>query len=142
MGQELVAQPLALARPFDEAGDVDELDRGGNDDPRFRDLLQMREARVRHVHDPDVGVDGAERVIGRLGLPGAGDGIEQCGLADVRQSDDSSSQHDGISYQLSAYQLESAVQFSVPSSQFSVLGYSVLGSGYSGYWLPLIRAES
>ena len=74
-------------------------------------------------------VDGAERIVGRLGFPGAGDGIEQCGLADVRQSDDSSSQH---GCQLSAILSAISNQFSVLGSRFSVLGsqFSVLSSQF------------
>ena len=46
-----------------------------------------------HGDDADVRVDGAERIVGRLGFAGAGDGVEESGLADVRQSDDSGSEH-------------------------------------------------
>ena len=45
------------------------------------------EARVRHRHDADIRIDGAERVV--LGRDaGAGQRIEERGLADVRQADD------------------------------------------------------
>ena len=60
-------------------------------------VLAMRcssyEPRVGHGDDADVGVDGAEGIVGRLRLAGAGDGVEQGGLADVGQSDDSGSEH-------------------------------------------------
>ena len=42
---------------------------------------------------PTFGIDGAERIVGRLRLAGAGDGVEQGGLADVGQTDDSGSEH-------------------------------------------------
>ena len=54
--------------------------------------------RVGHGDDADVGVDGAEGIVGRLRLAGAGDGVEQRGLADVGQSDDSGSEHDSDPY--------------------------------------------
>jgi hypothetical protein len=37
VGEELVAEPLARARALDQAGDVDELEDGGDDFLRFRD---------------------------------------------------------------------------------------------------------
>ena len=40
VGEELVAEALALARALHQAGDVHELDRRGDDDVRLRDLLQ------------------------------------------------------------------------------------------------------
>ena len=43
---------------------------------------------------PTFGIDGAERIVGRLRLARAGDGVEQRGLAHVGQPDDSGSQHD------------------------------------------------
>ncbi len=85
--QELVAQPLALRRAGDEARDVDELD------GRREGLLasgEGREAvqpRVRHADDAHVGLDGAERVVGRLGAR-VREGVEERGLADVGQTDD------------------------------------------------------
>ena len=39
--QELVAQALALARAFDQPGDVDELDRGRDDRLGLGNLLQL-----------------------------------------------------------------------------------------------------
>ena len=44
---------------------------------------------VGHGDDADVRIDGAEGIVGRLRLAGAGDGVEEGGLADVGQSDDS-----------------------------------------------------
>ena len=94
--EELVAEALALAGAGDEAGDVHELDRRGDDDPGLRDLLQDREAVVGHRHDPDVGIDGAERIVGRLGLPRAGEGVEEGGLAHVGEPDDACFEHGGL----------------------------------------------
>ena len=93
VGEELVAEPLALARAFDEARDVDELDRRGDDDPGLGDALQRGEPRVRHRHHADVGIDGAERIVRRFRFPGPRDGVEQGGLADVGEAYDSGSEH-------------------------------------------------
>ena len=57
----------------------------------FAISLQHLEPRVGHGDDADVRVDRAEGIVGRLRLAGAGDGVEQRGLADVGQTDDSSS---------------------------------------------------
>ncbi len=92
--QELVAEPFPVAGALDQAGDVHELDRGGDHHLGPGDPLQLGKPGIRHGDDADVGVDGAERIVGRFGLAGAGDGVKQGGLADIGQSDDSGSQHD------------------------------------------------
>ena len=61
--------------------------------PVFAMLLQLGEARVRHGDHADVGVDGAERIVRRFRLAGARDRVEQGGLADVGETDDSGSKH-------------------------------------------------
>ena len=93
VGQELVPQSFAGARALDQAGDVDELDCGRNHDVGLGDPLQLGQPCVGDRDDADVGVDRAERIVGRLGVARAGDGVEQRGLAHVRQSDDSGSEH-------------------------------------------------
>ena len=85
--QELVPQAFALGGAFDQAGHVHELDGGRGELLGFEELAQARQARVRHRHHPGVGGDGAEGVAGHLGVPG-GQGIEDGGLAGVRQADD------------------------------------------------------
>jgi hypothetical protein len=45
--------------------------------------------RVGHVHHAHVRVDGAERIVRSLGLLLLGQSVEEGGLADVRQPDDS-----------------------------------------------------
>ena len=46
VAEELVAETLARARAFHEAGDVDELDRGRDDDVGLRDALQLGSSRA------------------------------------------------------------------------------------------------
>ncbi|MNL45662.1 hypothetical protein D3C87_1683240 [compost metagenome] len=87
VGEELVAKTLALARAAHQPRDVHELD-GGRDDGRgLDDALQHAEALVGDRHDADVGVDGAERIVGRHGS-GASQGVEEGRLPDVRKADD------------------------------------------------------
>ena len=61
VGEELVAQALALARPLDEAADVDDLHGGVDDVAALGHLGQPVEAVVGHLGDADVRVLGGER---------------------------------------------------------------------------------
>ena len=92
--EELVAQALARARPFDESSDVDELDRCGDDLLRVTQLREGCEPRIRHRDDAHVGIDRAEGVVRRLRLLRAGDGIEESRFADVGEADDACRKHD------------------------------------------------
>ena len=88
-GEELVAEAFALARPFHEASDIDEVHPRRDDLLRARDLRQHVEARLGHRHVADVGLDGAERIVRRLRRRSAGQGVEQGRLADIRQAHNS-----------------------------------------------------
>ena len=56
---------------------------------------EAREPRVGDRHDPDVRVDGAERVVRRLRLRRAGERVEERGLPDVGETDDADAEgHD------------------------------------------------
>ena len=87
VGQELVAQALALAGALHQSGDVHEFDDRRGLLIRLIHLRQLVQPVVGHGHHAHVGVDGAEGIVGAL-RAGVGDGVEQGGLADVRQSDD------------------------------------------------------
>ncbi|MCY1296803.1 hypothetical protein D9M70_462140 [compost metagenome] len=95
IGQELVAQAFALGRARDQAGDVDELDRGRQDALRLDDFGQAAEPRIRHFDHAHVGLDRAERIVFG-GDAGLGQGIEQRGLADVGQADDAAFEAHGL----------------------------------------------
>jgi hypothetical protein len=71
IGEELVAQPLALGRALHQPGDVDEGHPRRDDLLRLRDLGQLVEPRIGHRHLADIGLDGAEREIRRLRRGGA-----------------------------------------------------------------------
>src|SRR5690606_1381383 len=96
VGQELVAQALTLGGAGDQAGNVDELHGGGQHALGLDDLRQGIQARIRHRHDAAVGLDGAEREVLR-GDAGLGQGVEQGGLADVRQANDAAIESHGVS---------------------------------------------
>ena len=88
VGQELVAEALALGRAAHEAGDVDEGDPRRDDLLRARDGRELLEARIGHGHVADVGLDGAERIVRRLRRRRLRQRVEEGRLADVRQADD------------------------------------------------------
>ncbi len=85
--EKLVAQSFALGRARNQPGDVDKFHVRRQNPLRLDDNRQGIETRVGHGHDADVGIDGAERIIFR-GDAGARQRVEECGLADVGQSDD------------------------------------------------------
>ena len=88
VAEELVAQALAVGRAFHQAGDVHELKGRRDERADLDDLAELRQARVRHADDAEVGFDGAEGIILRRGLVRAGDGVEEGGFPDVRKTDD------------------------------------------------------
>ena len=88
VGEELVAEALALRGAADEAGNVDELELGLDLAGRPGDLGDPVEPRIGHRDPPDIGLDRAERIIGRLRRRGLGQRVEQGRLADIRQPDD------------------------------------------------------
>jgi hypothetical protein len=88
VGEELVAQALARACPPDDAGDVYDPQGGGDDLLGLDELVDDGQAFVGDGHDPDIGLDGGEGVVGGQ-RPGGGEGVEDGALADVREPDDS-----------------------------------------------------
>src|SRR6202012_5692835 len=60
----------------------------GNDLRRTGNLGQGVQTRIGHRHIADIGLDGAEGIIGRLRRRRLGQRIEERGLADIGQSDD------------------------------------------------------
>lgn len=85
VGQELVAEALALGGTLHQAGYVHYLHGGGHHAARLAHLHELVEALVRDGDDPHVGLYGAEREIGRLGL-GVAQTVEERGLAHVGES--------------------------------------------------------
>ena len=88
MRQELVAEALALAGTLHDAGDVDQLQSGGNHLLRWDVFRDQREAAVGHAHHTLVGLDRAEGVVRALRGLRHGQRVEERALADVGESDD------------------------------------------------------
>ena len=88
VGEELVAEPFALAGAAHQPGNVDELDLGLDLLRRFGDAGDLVEPLVGHRDAADIGLDRAEGIIGRLRRGGFGQRIEKGRFADVRQADD------------------------------------------------------
>ena len=87
VGQELVAQALALVGALHQTCDVDELDRCRHDATRVDDVGELLQTAIGYVDDTHVGVDRGERVVGgKAGLFGKRG--EQRRLAYVGQAHD------------------------------------------------------
>ena len=67
VGQELVSQTLALGSAFHQTGNVHEFDAGVDDLLRVIHIVQDLQPFIRYLYHPNVGVDGAEGIILRLG---------------------------------------------------------------------------
>jgi len=87
MAQKLIAQTLPAARPPDQPGDIHEFHRGGRIFFGVVHLRQDVQPAVGDRDDADIGLDGAERVIGGR-HPRAGDGVKKRALAHIRQAYD------------------------------------------------------
>ena len=85
--KELVAETRALACALDKTRDVDKFDDGGGLLLGVVHLGELVEPLIWDGHHADVRLDGAEGVVGALRAR-VGDGVEQSGLADIRQSHD------------------------------------------------------
>ena len=88
MGEELVAQALALGGAAHQPGDVHEGEARGHDLRRFGERGERVEAQVRHRHLAHIGLDGAERIVRSLRGRGLDQRIEERRLADIGQADD------------------------------------------------------
>ena len=87
VGEELVAQALALGCPLDQARDIDKFDHGRSKFFGVVLVAQPFQPLVRHGLDAHIGVDGAKCVVIR-GNARVGDGVKESRLADIWQSDD------------------------------------------------------
>ena len=96
VAEELVAEAFALRRAAHEPGDVDEGQPGRQDLRRLADRCQLVEPLVRHADLADIGLDGAERIVGRLRRRRLRQRVEEGRLADVRQSDDAAFKAHGL----------------------------------------------
>ena len=88
VGQELVAEPLALGGAANEAGDIDERQPRRHDLLGLGELRQRLQPRIGHRHFADVRLDGAERIVRRLRRRRLRERIEERRLADIGHADD------------------------------------------------------
>ena len=95
VGEELVAEALALGGAAHQPGDVDEADPGRHDLRRLDDRRERVEARIGHRHLAGVRLDGAERIVGGLRRGGPRQRVEERRLADIGQADDAASETHG-----------------------------------------------
>mmetsp|Transcript_70889 Transcript_70889/g.224431 ORF Transcript_70889/g.224431 Transcript_70889/m.224431 type:complete len:462 (+) Transcript_70889:311-1696(+) len=87
VGEESVAQPLAVGRALDQAGDIPHVQEGRDLGLGLVGLAQPVKAVIWHVDAGLVGLDGAEReVLGRNGA--AGEHVEHRRLAHVGEAHD------------------------------------------------------
>ena len=68
VSQELVAQALATAGTLDQTSDINDFDRRGHDARRIHQLGELVETLVGNGDNAHIGLDGAEREVGRLRL--------------------------------------------------------------------------
>ena len=87
-GEELVAEAFALGGALHQTRDIDEGQARRDDLLRLADLGELVQPFVRHRDLADIRLDGAERIVRRLGGRGFGERIEQRRFADIRQPDD------------------------------------------------------
>jgi hypothetical protein len=87
VGEELVAEPLALARTFHQTGDVHELHDRRHGPLGAHDAGQRLEPGIGHLDDAGIGLDRGERIVGHERL-GGGERVEEGALADVGEADD------------------------------------------------------
>ena len=88
IGQELVTQAFALRRAAHQAGDVDEVDTSRDDLLGAGNGRQSGQAGLRHGDVAGIRLNGAERIVRRLGGRGLRQGVEQGRLADIGQAND------------------------------------------------------
>ena len=97
VAEELIAETFTFACSFDEAGDVDELHRGGDQGFGLDELGDFCEAFIGYSDDAGVRVDGAEGIVGGLRL-GRGEGVEDGGFSDVGEANDSAVQWHALGF--------------------------------------------
>ncbi len=96
VGEELVAEAFTLRCAAHEAGDVDEGDAGRDDFLGAGDRRQLLHARIRHGDFAGVRLDRAEGIVRCLRLRRLGQRVEEGGLADIRQTDDTAFEAHGL----------------------------------------------
>ena len=89
MAEKLVPETLPGAGTSNQACDVDDLQRGGNQFLRLDVVTEDGKSGIGNRHDTNIGFDGGKGVIGRVS-PGGGQRIEEGRLAHIGQTNYSS----------------------------------------------------
>ena len=87
VAQELVAEPLPLARAAHQPRDVHKLDHRRDQFLGMGNFRERGQPGIGHNDDPLVGVDGAERIVRRLRLARPCDGVKKSGFTHVGEPD-------------------------------------------------------
>ena len=98
VAEKLIAQPFAFGGTAHEAGNVDEVDRGGDLFCGLFDLRQPQKARIGDGNLADIGLDGAEGVVFGLRVCGERQRVEEGRFADIGQPDDSTRKSHNFSF--------------------------------------------
>ena len=77
MSEKLIAQSLAMARPFDLTGDIDKAFRRRCNRVGSNYSRQLVEPAIGHRDNPNIGLHRTKGIIGCFGAP-LGQGIEEC----------------------------------------------------------------
>ena len=88
MTEEGISQPLALACALDQASDVGDVEEGRHLAGGLVVFHQPLEPGIGHRHPRLVWVDCAEREVFCSRNAGLGENIEECGLADIGETND------------------------------------------------------
>ncbi|MNZ98175.1 hypothetical protein D3C78_1174520 [compost metagenome] len=96
IGEELVAEAFALRCTAYQAGDVDEGDAGRDDFLRAGNVGEDFHARIRNRHFAGIRLDGAEGIVGGLCRCRFRQRVEESGLADIWQSNDTAFEAHGL----------------------------------------------
>jgi hypothetical protein len=91
--EELVAESFALRGAPDQAGDIDELEGGGDLGGDLGDGGELRETWIRDADDAEVGFDGAKGIVFGWGLMGTGESVEEGGFPNVWKTNDTGFKH-------------------------------------------------
>ncbi len=96
VGEELVAETLALRCAANQTGNIDEGDAGRDDFLRAGDVGKDFHARIGHRHFAGIRFDGAEGIVGGLCGGRFRQRVKKSGLADIRQSNDTAFEAHGL----------------------------------------------
>ena len=85
--KKLVTQAFSATRPFHQSGDIDKLHGCWQHLLWIDNVRQLIKPLIGNCYDPNIRLNGAERIIGRFGASG-GDRVKDSRLADIWQAND------------------------------------------------------